>query len=71
MASGMLAPLSLKPGLGRWQKEEKLERGARKLLEGEKEQEEKGRVRDMIGGWGVEGERALWKVAQRWGACSR
>ena len=66
----MPAPLSLKPGLGRWQKEEKLERGARKLLEGEKAQEEKGRVRDVIGGWGVEGEHALQKVAQRWGACS-
>ena len=64
--------MSLKPGLGRRQKEEKLERGARKLLEGEKkEREEKGRVRDVIGGWSVEGERALRKVAQRGGACSR
>ena len=65
-ASGMLAPLSLKPGLGRWQKEEKIECGVRKLLEGEKkEQEEKGCIRDVIGGWGIEVERALWKVAQR------
>ena len=71
-SSGMPALLSLKPGLGRRQKEEKLERGARKLLEGEKkEREEKGRVRDVIGGWSVEGERALRKVAQRGGACSR
>ena len=71
MASGMLAPLSLKPGLGGQQKEEKLECGARKLLEGEKEWEEKGCIRDVIGGWGVEGEHALWKVVQRWGVCSR
>ena len=61
MASGMPALLSLKPGLRRWQKGEKLECGARKLLEGEKkEQEEKGRIRDVIGGWGVEREHALW-----------
>jgi hypothetical protein len=66
---GVPAPLSLKPGVARRQKEEKLERGARKVLEGEKkEREEKGRVRDVIGGWGVEGERALRKVAQRGGA---
>jgi len=65
---GVAAPLSLKPGVARRQKEEKLERGARKLLEGEKkEREEKGRVRDVIGGWGMEGERALRKVAQRGG----
>ena len=69
-ALGMPAPLSLKPGLGRRQKEEKLECGARKLLEGEKEREEKGRIRDVIGGWGIKGECALQKVAQRWGACS-
>ena len=71
MASGMPAPLSLKPGLGRWKKKEKIECGARKLLEGEKKEwEEKGHVGDMIGGWGIEGEHALQKVAQRWGACS-
>ncbi|KAF8529436.1 Rrp15p-domain-containing protein [Gautieria morchelliformis] len=63
---GVAAPMSLKPGVGRRQKEEKLERGARKVLAGEKkEREEKGRVKDVIGGWGVEGERALRKVAQR------
>ena len=66
--AGVAAPLSLKPGVGRRQKEEKLERGARKVLEGEKkEREEKGRVKEVIGGWGVEGERALRKVAQRGG----
>jgi hypothetical protein len=32
-----------------------------------KEAEEKGRVRDVIGGWGGESERALRKVAQRGG----
>ena len=31
------------------------------------EREEKGRVRDVIGGWGAESERALRKVAQRGG----
>lgn len=66
--AGVAAPLSLKPGVGRRQKEEKLERGARRVLEGEKrEREEKGRVKEVIGGWGVEGERALRKVAQRGG----
>ena len=65
----MPAPLSLKPGLRRQLKGEKLEHGARKLLEGEKkEQEEKGRIWDVIGGWGVKGEHALRKVTQRWDA---
>lgn len=32
-----------------------------------KEKEEKGRIKDVIGGWGAEGERALRKVAQRGG----
>ncbi|GJJ09440.1 hypothetical protein Clacol_003662 [Clathrus columnatus] len=58
--------LALKPSIGRRQKEEKLEKGARKLLEGEKrDREEKGRIKDVIGGWGMEGERSLRKVAQR------
>lgn len=63
--------LALKPGIRRRNKEEKLEKGARKLLEGEKrEREEVGRVKDVIGGWGMEGERSLRKVAQRGGlAC--
>lgn len=60
--------LGLRPGIARRQKEEKLERGALRVLEGErKEKEELGRVRDVIGGWGMEGERALRKVAQRGG----
>lgn len=60
--------LALKPGIRRRKKEEKLEKGARKLLEGEKkEREEIGRVKDVIGGWGMEGERSLRKVAQRGG----
>ena len=32
-----------------------------------KEKEEKGRIKDVIGGWGGESERALRKVAQRGG----
>ncbi|KIJ45526.1 hypothetical protein M422DRAFT_166143 [Sphaerobolus stellatus SS14] len=64
--AGVAAPLSLKPGVSRRQKEEKLERGAQKILDVEKkEREEKSRIRDVIGGWGMEGERALRKVAQR------
>jgi hypothetical protein len=65
---GVAAPLSLKTGIARRQQEEKLERGVRKVLEGEKkDREDKGRVKDVIGGWGMEGERALRKVAQRGG----
>lgn len=65
---GVAAPLSLRPDVARREKEARLERGARKLLEGErKEREEKGRVKDVIGGWGVDGERTLRKVAQRGG----
>lgn len=67
--SGTNTVLSLKPNVGRRQKEEKLEKSARKLLEGEKkEREETGRIKDVIGGWGMEGERSLRKVAQRGGA---
>lgn len=66
--TGVAAPLSLRPEVARRQKEARLERGANKVLEGErKEREEKGRVKDTIGGWGIEGERALRKVAQRGG----
>jgi len=32
-----------------------------------KEKEDKNRIRDVIGGWGGESERALRKVAQRGG----
>ncbi|KAF8507022.1 Rrp15p-domain-containing protein [Russula emetica] len=59
-------PLSLKPSVARRQYDEKLELQAKKLLKGErKSKEEVGRIRDVIGGWGVEGERSLRKVAQR------
>lgn len=62
-------PLSLKPSVARKQNDEKLEKRARKLQQAEKkEQEDKGRIRDVIGGWGGESERALRKVAQRGGA---
>jgi len=61
-------PLSLKPAVARQKNEEKLEMRAKKLLIGErKEKEDKGRVKDVIGGWGGESERALRKVAQRGG----
>jgi hypothetical protein len=61
-------PLSLKPSLARKRNDEKLEAKGKKALQVErKEKEEKGRVRDIIGGWGGESERALRKVAQRGG----
>lgn len=60
------APLSLKPSIARKHNDEKLELKAKKVLQVEKkEKEETGRVTDVIGGWGAEGERALRKVAQR------
>lgn len=41
---------------------------AKKLLQAERKQKEDiGRVKDVIGGWGGESERALRKVAQRGG----
>lgn len=59
-------PLSLKPSVARQRNDEKLELKARKALQIEKkEKEDKGRVTDVIGGWGGESERALRKVAQR------
>ncbi|EIM92596.1 uncharacterized protein STEHIDRAFT_164848 [Stereum hirsutum FP-91666 SS1] len=59
-------PLSLKPSLARKRNDEKLELKAKKALKTEKkDKEDKGRVKDVIGGWGAESERALRKVAQR------
>ncbi|PSR75868.1 hypothetical protein PHLCEN_2v8782 [Hermanssonia centrifuga] len=59
-------PLSLKPSVARKRNEEKLEaKGKKVLLVERKVKEEKGRIKDVIGGWGGEGERALRKVAQR------
>lgn len=61
-------PLSLKPSVARKRYDEKLESKGKKVLQIEKkEKEDKGRVRDVIGGWGGERERALRKVAQRGG----
>jgi len=61
-------PLSLKPSVARQRNDEKLELKAKKELQIEKkEKEDKGRVTDVIGGWGGESERALRKVAQRGG----
>jgi hypothetical protein len=63
-------PLSLKPWVARKRNDEKLELKAKKILQIEKkEKEDKGRVTDVIGGWGGESERALRKVAQRGGGC--
>ena len=62
------APLSLKPSVARKRKEEKLEAKGKQVLQVErKEKEERGRITDVIGGWGGDGERALRKVAQRGG----
>jgi len=61
-------PLSLKPSIARKRNDEKLESRAKKVLQIEKkEKEDKARIKDVIGGWGGEGERALRKVAQRGG----
>jgi hypothetical protein len=65
-------PLSLKPSVARQRNDEKLELKAKKVLQIEKkDKEDKGRVTDVIGGWGGESERALRKVAQRGGKVSR
>ncbi|KAG8950963.1 hypothetical protein FRC03_012689 [Tulasnella sp. 419] len=59
-------PLSLRPAVAKQKNDEKSEMRAKKLLAGErKEKEEKGHIKDVIGGWGGESERALRKVAQR------
>jgi hypothetical protein len=61
-------PLSLKPSVARKRNDQKLELRAKRLLKGEKKsKEEVGRIKDVIGGWGGESERALRKVAQRGG----
>ncbi|KAH7928546.1 hypothetical protein BV22DRAFT_1103006 [Leucogyrophana mollusca] len=59
-------PLSLKPSVARQKNDAKLELKAKKVLQIEKkDKEDKGRIRDVIGGWGGESERSLRKVAQR------
>jgi hypothetical protein len=63
-------PLSLKPSATRRHHDEKTELKAKKILKVEKKSREQvGRIKDVIGGWGVEGERTLRKVAQRGGEC--
>ncbi|KAI0721375.1 Rrp15p-domain-containing protein [Cerioporus squamosus] len=60
------APLSLKPSVAKKRREDKLEAKGKQVLQVErKEKEDRGRITDVIGGWGGEGERALRKVAQR------
>jgi hypothetical protein len=62
-------PLSLKPSIARQKNGAKLELKAHKVIQIEKkEKADKGRIRDVIGGWGGESERTLRKVAQRGGA---
>lgn len=62
-------PLSLKPSIARQKNGAKLESKAHKVIQIEKkEKADKGRIRDVIGGWGGESERTLRKVAQRGGA---
>jgi hypothetical protein len=62
-------PLSLKPSVAHQKNDAKLELQARRVIRIErKEKEDKGRIRDVIGGWGGESERSLRKVAQRGGA---
>ena len=62
------APLSLKPSVAKERKEKKLETKGKHVLQiGKNDKEDKGRITDMIGGWGGESERALRKVAQRGG----
>lgn len=62
------APLSLKPSIARKHNDQKLELKAKRVLQIEKkEKEDKRRIKDPIGGWGGESERALRKVAQRGG----
>ncbi|KAF8640998.1 hypothetical protein AX17_000643 [Amanita inopinata Kibby_2008] len=59
-------PLSLKPSIAKKRNDEKLEQKAKRVQHIErKDKEDKGRIRDAIGGWGGESERALRKVAQR------
>jgi len=61
-------PLSLKPSVAHQRNDAKLELKAKKRMQIErKEKEDKGRIRDVIEGWGAEGERSLRKVAQRGG----
>lgn len=61
-------PLSLKPSVAHQRNDARLELEARKAIRIErKEREEKGRIKDVIGGWGGESERSLRKVAQRGG----
>jgi len=61
-------PLSLQLSVAHQKNEAKLEFEAKKVIQIErKEKEDRGRIRDVIGGWGGESERSLRKVAQRGG----
>jgi len=59
-------PLSLKPSVAQRRRDEKLELKAQKVQRLEKkEREDRCRITDVIGGWGMSSERELRKVAQR------
>lgn len=61
-------PLSLRPSAAKKHNDEWLESKARRALQLEKkDKEDKGRITDVIGGWGGQSERALRKIAQRGG----
>jgi hypothetical protein len=61
-------PLSLRPSAARKRNEEKQEFKAKRAQRIEKkERDDRGRITDVIGGWGGESEMALRKVAQRGG----
>jgi hypothetical protein len=61
-------PLSLPRRLERQREKEKAESSLRKAQgRARRDAEELGRITDIIGGWGVENERSLRKVAQRGG----
>ncbi|KAF9270164.1 hypothetical protein L218DRAFT_16645 [Marasmius fiardii PR-910] len=62
-ANAPIALLALKPSVNRKPNDEKLDMKVKRIIQLEKE--DKGRVKDVIGGWGAEGERTLRKVAQR------
>lgn len=59
-------PLVLTRSIAKHRAEEKAELKSRKAADvARREKEDKGRLTDVIGGWGGESERALRKVAQR------
>ncbi|KZW01971.1 hypothetical protein EXIGLDRAFT_637719 [Exidia glandulosa HHB12029] len=59
-------PLALNPSAARQRAQDKADVKNRKAVDvARKEKEDRGRLTDIIGGWGGESERALRKIAQR------